>query len=118
VFARTPGRIAGLRARAISRTRIELGFRAPGTEGSQLPPIHSYLVKQSLRPIRTLRDFSRAQTLCRGSCRFTVPKVGDRVSLTVSDLRPGITYYYAVVARDNLTGSQGPRSRWVKARTR
>ncbi|MDQ3632444.1 MAG: fibronectin type III domain-containing protein [Actinomycetota bacterium] len=116
-FARTPGRITGLRARTIARTRIELDFKTPGTDGTQPPPVRRYLVKQSLRPIRDSRDFARAQTLCQGSCRFAVSEVGDRVSLKVRDLRPRTTYYYAVSARDNVSGRPGPRSRGVTART-
>ncbi|MEJ7894452.1 MAG: hypothetical protein WKF94_17615 [Solirubrobacteraceae bacterium] len=117
LFARTPGRISGLRARAVARTEVELTFKAPGTDRTQGPPVRSYLVKQSLRPIRSPGDFARAQTLCRGSCRFAVSKIGERVSLTVKDLRPRTTYYYAVAARDNVTGSLGRRSAWAKART-
>ncbi len=36
----------------------------------------------------------------------------------VTDLRPRTTYFYAVDARDNVSGRTGPRSTTVKARTR
>jgi alpha-tubulin suppressor-like RCC1 family protein len=117
LYARAPGRIAGLRALSIARTQITLGFTAPGTNRSHPPPVRSYLVKQSLHPIRSDRDFARAPTLCKGRCRFDVPWVGARVSLIVTDLRPRTTYYYALAARDNLSGRLGPRSQAVKVRT-
>jgi len=44
--------------------------------------------------------------------------VGEKVRLTITDLRPRTTYYYAVAARDNVTGRAGARSPTVKARTR
>jgi len=103
---------------SVARTQIKLSFSAPGTDRSHPPPVRSYLVRQSLRPIRSERDFARAQTLCRGRCRFTVPWIGGRVSLTVTGLRPRTTYYYALAARDNLSGRRGPRSQVVKVRTR
>lgn len=117
LYGRTPGGVTGLRARALSETQIELDFNAPGTDANHSPPAHSYLIKQSLRPIRGARDFVRAQILCGGECRFTVSSVGGRVSLTVTDLRPHTTYYYAVAARDDISARPGPRSRTVKART-
>ncbi len=117
LYGRTPGGVTGVRARALSETRIELDFDAPGTDANHPPPARSYLVKQSLRPIRGDRDFARAQALCKGSCRFAVSSVGDRVSLTVTGLRPHTTYYYALAARDNVSARPGPRSRTVKART-
>jgi alpha-tubulin suppressor-like RCC1 family protein len=116
-YGRTPGRITGLRAVSRGQTKIELDFAAPGTAGVHPPPARGYLVKQSLRPIRTAREFTRAQPLCRGACRFSVAKVGGPIALTVTGLRPRTTYYYAVAARDNVSGRLGPRSRTVTART-
>lgn len=101
----------------LSKTQIELSFNAPGTAGSHPPPAHSYLIKQSLHPIRGVRDFARAQTLCKGHCRFTISRVGGRLSLTVTDLRPHATYYYAVAARDNVSAKSGPRSQSVRGNT-
>ena len=50
-------------------------------------------------------DSARAQTLCNGRCHFsTVENVGDPQRLTVTDLRPGTTYYYMVSAT-NQTGA-------------
>ncbi len=115
---RTPGRITGLRARAASRTKVELSFRAPGTHRARGPAAHSYVVKQSRGPIRGGRGFRRAQTLCGGSCRFNVTRVGARLRLRITDLRPGTTYYYAVAARDNVSRRLGPRARSVRVRTR
>ena len=115
----TPGRVTGLKARAFGRSRIVLTFKAAGTDGRKPPPARTYVVKQSLSPIRGARGFRRAQTLCRGRCRFPgVSEVGAMLSLTVSDLRAGSTYYYAVAARDNVSGRLGRSSRPAKATTR
>ncbi|MGH8575066.1 MAG: hypothetical protein ACREX8_21230, partial [Gammaproteobacteria bacterium] len=116
---RTPGRVTGLKAKAVSRTRIDLTFIAPGTDGRRPPAARTYVVKQSLRPIRSARGFRRAQTLCKGRCRFAgVTEVGAEIKLTIKDLRPRTTYYYAVAARDNVSGKLGRRSRPARAKTR
>ena len=95
-----------------------LSFKTPGSDGNRPPAARTYLVKQSRRPIRGRRGFRRALTLCKGSCRFpTASQVGGEVRLTVEDLRPRTTYYYAVAARDNVTRRLGPRSRVARART-
>ncbi|MBA2419911.1 MAG: hypothetical protein H0V57_02140 [Thermoleophilaceae bacterium] len=116
---RTPGRVTGVGARAVSKTKIILTFNAPGSDGVKPPPARAYLVKQSRRPIRGARDFRRAETLCKGSCRFPkVRRVGAKLKLTIRDLRPGTTYHYAVAARDNVSRRLGRRSRAAKVRTR
>ena len=115
---RTPGRVTGLTARATSRTAVVLRFKAAGTDGNRPPAARTYVVKQSTRPIRGRRGFRRAQTLCKGRCRFAVTAVGAEVSLRVKDLRRRTRYYYAVAARDNVSRRVGPRSRAVRVRTR
>src|SRR4051794_16899558 len=116
---RTPGRVTGLTAKATGRRTIILTFAAAGTDGSKPPAARTYLVKQSRGPIRGARGFRRAQTLCNGRCHFsTVEGVGAPQRLTVTDLRPGTTYYYSVAARDNVTRKVGRRSRPAKAKTR
>ncbi len=96
-----------------------LSFEAAGSDGDRPPAARSYLVKQSRRPIRSRRGFKRAQTLCKGSCRFpAATSVGGELTLSVEDLRPRTTYYYAVAARDNVSRRLGPRSRAVRVRTR
>ena len=116
---RIPGRVTGLRARPVSARAVVLNFRAPGTDGSRAPAARGYLVRQSRRPMRDARAFRRGQTLCSGSCRFGgLRTVGERVALTVEDLRPRTDYYYAVAARDNVSHRLGPRSRTVRVRTR
>ena len=118
VWGRTPGRVTGLKARALSRRSVVLTFKAPGTDGSRPPAAHTYLVKESKRPIRTRRAFRRAPALCKGRCRFaTVTAVGAPISLRVTHLRPRTTYYFAVVARDNVSQRRGPRGRAVRVRT-
>ena len=115
---RTPGRVSGLRGRASSSTRVELTFGAAGTDGGRPPAARAYVVKQSRRPIRSARGFRRAQTLCGGSCRFrSAREVGARLAVSVTDLRPRTTYYYAIAARDNVSGRLGRRSVTVRVRT-
>jgi alpha-tubulin suppressor-like RCC1 family protein len=116
-WGRTPGAVTGLRVLARGKNELELGFIAPGTDGHHPPPAHRYLVKQSLTPIRSARDFARAQTLCQGACSFPVIHVGDRIRLTITSLQRHTRYYYAVAARDNVTARPGHRSRTVKAKT-
>jgi len=117
-FGRKPGRVTGLEAKA-SRTKVDLSFIAPGSDGGSPPPARIYLVKQSLRPIRGARGFRRAQTLCKGRCHILgITEVGGTVALKVTELRRRTTYYYAVAARDNVSGRLGPRSSPAKARTR
>jgi alpha-tubulin suppressor-like RCC1 family protein len=118
IWARTPGRVTKVRWQARSKTQIVLSFAAPGTHGTRAPAARRYLVRQSARPIRGRRDFRRAARLCGGSCRYAVTRVGARVRLTITDLRPGTTYHYAVAAYDNVSGRVGPRSATVAARTR
>ena len=117
-YGRTPGRVTGLRARAVSRTRVVLTFNAPGSDGRREPAARAYLVRQSPRPLRRGRDFARGPALCRGSCRFAPASVGATVTLNVTRLRPRTTYYYAIAARDNVSGRLGPLSQTVRVRTR
>ncbi|MDQ6804730.1 MAG: RCC1 domain-containing protein, partial [Actinomycetota bacterium] len=116
-YGRIPGLVNGLRALTRARNRIELDFTAPGTDGEHPPPARSYLVKQSLSPIRDQRDFTRAQALCKGGCSFHVTQVGTTISLTITNLHAHTIYYYAIAARDNVSGQLGPRSHSVMART-
>ncbi len=117
-FGRTPGRVATLSARGTAGGSIVLEFAAPGSDGVRPPAARGFLVRQSLRPIRSARDFARAQTLCSGTCRFPAVKLGGRLTLRVTHLRRRRTYSFAVVARDNVSGRLGPRSRTIHATTR
>ncbi len=117
-FGRKPGRVKTVAARAGSRGKIILTFRAPGSAGSSLPPARTYLIKQSFRPIRTRRDFRRAHALCKGACTFAVTKRNAAITLNVTGLRRRTRYYYSVAARDNVSKRTGPRSRTVRAKTR
>jgi alpha-tubulin suppressor-like RCC1 family protein len=118
-YRRIPGRVSLLHARAISSTRVVLTFSAPGSDGGKAPAARDYLVKQSRRPIADLRGFVRGQALCGGSCHFKVATaVGQKIALTVTDLRPRSVYYFAVAARDNVTHQRGPRAAAVVVRTR
>ena len=117
-YGRTPGRIKALTARAISSMQILLGFLAPGSDATKPPAARTYLIKQSRRPIRDARSFMAAQTLCNGYCRFNVTLVNTRINLTITHLAPNTTYYYAIAARDNVSGKLGPRSPTIATRTR
>jgi alpha-tubulin suppressor-like RCC1 family protein len=117
-FGRKPGRVKTLAAKAGSRGSIVLTFRASGTDGARGPAARSYLIKESLRPIRTAGDFRRAQPLCKGSCSFDITRIGARITLRITDLRRRTTHYYKIAARDNVTGETGPRSKLVSAKTR
>ncbi len=117
LYARTPGSVRGLRAITRGKHRIELVFTASGTDGKDPPPAHSYLVRQSLAPIRTQRDRAHAQTLCRGACSFHVTQVGAKIKLTITNLRPHTTYYNTIAGLDNVTGRAAPRSQTAKVRT-
>jgi hypothetical protein len=55
---------------------------------------------------------------CAAGCRFKVTLVGARITLTITHLRPHTTYYYVVVARDNVSGRPGERSVDVRVRIR
>jgi len=114
----TPGPVTRFSARASSATAIQLSFSAAGSNASRPPAARRYVVKQSLRPIRNASDFRRAQTLCAGACRFAPQRVGERLELTVTDLRRRTTYYYAIAARDDITPRLGPRSRTISVKTR
>ncbi len=117
-FGRTPGRISHLAARAIGSRKVRVTFWVAGTDGPRGPGARSYVVKQSLRPIRTAADFARARPLCKGKCSFSVTSVESTATLTVTDLRRGRAYHYAVAARDNVSGRPGPRSAPVTVRVR
>jgi hypothetical protein len=113
----TPGRVSRLTAKALSASAIRLTFSAPGSVGRSAPPAGRFVVKQSPRPIKSERDFGRARTLCKGVCRFGPTRVGQRITLTVTGLRPRARYYYAVKAV-GASGRTGPRSKTAKATTR
>ena len=117
-WGRRPGQVTGLRAIVRGRTKIELDFIAPGTNANNPPAATTYLIKQSTHPIRDQHDFTAAQALCEGACRFSVTSTATKIKLTITALRPRTTYYYAVAARDNVTGQPGPRSQTAKGTTR
>lgn len=66
----------------------------------------------SRAPSAPERDLSRARSLGHGSCRFNVV-VGTKIKLTINHLRPHAIYYYAIAARDNVSGRLGAGSRTV-----
>lgn len=114
---RTPGPVGAVDAQAIGPQAIRLTFNAAGTDSTRPPVARGYVIKQSRRPIRTARDFRAAAALCDSDCLFDVAKVAATLALVVTDLKPRQTYYYAIAARDNVSGRCGPRSKTVKATT-
>jgi alpha-tubulin suppressor-like RCC1 family protein len=117
-FGRTPGRVTTLAATAGAAHTIVLTFSAPASDGSAAPAARSYVIKQSLRPIRTALEFRRAHTLCRGLCTFAVTQLRTAIRLNVTQLLRRTTYYYEIAARDNVSRRIGPRSRTVSATTK
>jgi hypothetical protein len=112
-----PARITDLRARATSASRIVLRFAAPGSDGAGPPPARRYIVKQSRTPIVDARSFAAARSLCDGGvCRFSPARVGDLLTITVTRLRAGTSYHYAVRAVDEA-GNRGPISNRARATT-
>ncbi len=116
-YGRTPGRVTTLAARTTGRHTITLTFHAPGTAYSRPPAARSYVVKQARQPLRSARDFERADALCEGRCAFRVTRTGEEITLKITDLRRRTTYYYAIAARDNVSGRPGRRSTTVEAKT-
>ncbi len=116
--ARRPERVTTLSARSAGRTAIVLAWKAAASDGARPPAARGYLVKQSRRPIRSARDFARAHSLCRGNCRFAVRPLDASITMKVIDLHRRATYYYAIAARDNVSGRLGQRSRTVRVGTR
>lgn len=112
----TPGAVTDLTAQAVSEQQIELSFSAVGSDGSQPPPVGDYVIKQSSSPIGDERAFEAARSLCPEACRFSPAAVGDKLTLTVTDLDPATTYHYAVRAIDPH-GNLGPRSNPASATT-
>ena len=115
---RVPGRVTDLTARPTGRRTLTLSFKSVGTDGSKLPGARTYLIKQSRRPIRSGRAFRRAPSLCKGRCSFAITRIGAPVTLKVTRLSRKRTYYFAIAARDNVSGRAGPRSKTIKARLR
>ncbi len=115
---RVPGRIADLTAAATGGGKVRLTFRVAGTDGTRGPAARRYVIRQSVRPIRTALDFRRATSLCRGSCAFNVRSLQSSAALTVTNLRRNGRYYYAVAALDNVSSRRGPRSSAVAVRVR
>ena len=117
-FGRTPGPVRFVAATVASSGKVVLTFRSAGSDGSKPPAARGYVVKQSRKPIRTAADFGRAPALCGGTCRFDITDVMAKITLKVKQLRPDTTYYYAIAARDNVSGRIGPRSRTVIVKKR
>jgi photosystem II stability/assembly factor-like uncharacterized protein len=112
----TPGRVSDLAAKALSGTQIELTFSAPGSDGNEGPPITDYVVRQSRSPITNQQGFETAQPLCEGACTFSPKEVGDKITLTITNLTPGITYHYALRPR-GASGALGELSNSASATT-
>ena len=105
-FAREPGPGERRRPLRLAETFDPRGRRT----GTRL----RYVLKQSGRPIRGTADFRRARSLCGGTCAFTAAP-GERLTVTVTGLRPGRTYYYALRSRSGRR--LGPLSNLGRVRT-
>lgn len=111
-----PGRVSDLSATPLSRWGVELDFGVVD-EGDAITPASAYRIAQSTTPIRSEEDFKTAPTLCGGLCRFEPAEIGERLSVTVEDLRHDTTYHYAVRAL-GPDGRAGPFSESVAVTTR
>ena len=117
-FGRDPGRVTKLSVAPGARSGIVLNFKAVGSDGSSPPAARSYLIAQSRRPIRTAREFEHAAELCRGRCTFPVTQLDTPITLKITKLRSDTTYYYAIAARDNVSGRTGGRSPTARTTTK
>jgi len=83
-YGRTPGRVTHLSARAASRSKVVLSFRASGTAASRPPAARSYVIKQSRKPIRSSRDFRRRRllTIVRNRGAVALLEARNRASMT------------------------------------
>ncbi|HVE47940.1 MAG TPA: right-handed parallel beta-helix repeat-containing protein [Acidimicrobiales bacterium] len=111
-----PASVSDLTARPVSGSEIELVFSAPGANGNGPPAVREYLIRQSSSPIDTSTSFEDAKALCGDICRFAPGRVGERLTLSVTRLRPNTTYHYAVVAVDD-SGLRSPLSNPASATT-
>jgi hypothetical protein len=95
-----PARIADLAARALSPSTAELTWTAPGPV-----PGFAYDVRVALAPIETAEEFARAMPLPDAPAPG-VPGVAE--TMTVSGLRPDLTYYFTVVTEDAAGNRSAP----------
>ncbi|HUP69940.1 MAG TPA: kelch repeat-containing protein [Acidimicrobiales bacterium] len=92
---------------------VGLSWSAPD-DGTGVSPAVGYVVKQSTTPI-TAENFDQATSLCAataGACSAFTPApsaVGQALGLSVSDLAPATTYYYALRPLEH-DGGPGPLS--------
>lgn len=112
-----PSAPAGLIAKGLSSSTVELSFLAPpASEGPSPPAAAEFVVKQSYGPMANDDEFGAAMGLCGGKCEFSGVQIGDRLTLSVRDLSPATTYYFAVQAV-NQVGVHGPVSERVSVTT-
>lgn len=93
-FVGTPGHVRDLAAQAVSESSVLLTFSAPDN-GAGTGPAARYVVRQARAPIDG-SNFDAADTLCETACAFSPAAAGERLTLSVSDLAPSTTYYYAL----------------------
>jgi len=103
--------VTDLAAEVLSDDSIKLSFSAPGIGGR---PATRYIIKQSQRAIDGETDFDDARALCGGTCTFEPSAAGDRINLTITDLEPGTTYFYAL-KHERADGTLGPMSNVARA---
>ncbi|MGI8983633.1 MAG: SBBP repeat-containing protein, partial [Acidimicrobiales bacterium] len=115
VYLGLPGAITDLAGVAASPTQVNLSFSAPAANGTDPAPATDYVIKQSTTPITDQASFDAAPALCGGVCNFGPAEVGATITLSVTDLIPGTTYYYAVRAVSD--GRTAPLSNIVSVTT-
>ncbi|HVE47766.1 MAG TPA: kelch repeat-containing protein [Acidimicrobiales bacterium] len=107
-----PGTVSGLSAGAQSASVVQLTIPSASDGTGTLRRATEYVVKQSTARLNEA-NFDAAASLCGGVCSFG--EQAAQYSLTITGLRPGTTYYYAVKAVS--PGGTGAMSNVAKART-
>lgn len=93
-----PGDITDLTVSANSMTgRVTLEWTAPGDDGTTGGPVAGYDIRYATTPIETASDLSEATRAPYGG---TPAVPGETESYSIV-LAPEVTYYFAVIARDD-----------------
>ena len=117
VVSEVPAGVSDLHAEATSASGVRLTWSAPASDGLFPPPAGRYVVRQSNPDGGAVGEeatFAAARDLCMGGvCEFSPAAVGAKLSLTITDLRPGTTYHYALRAVNDIGGGPLSNDTWA-----